>query len=73
MEIIEADTLVAGAMLVTMDATRRVIRDGALAMAGGRIVAVGPRDQVEGRSARARWSTGAALLARPASSTAMST
>jgi cytosine/adenosine deaminase-related metal-dependent hydrolase len=49
MEIIEADTLVAGAMLVTMDATRRVIRDGALAMAGGRIVAVGPRDQVEGQ------------------------
>lgn len=41
------DTLVSGATLVTMDAQRRVIRDGALAMAGGRIVAVGSRAQVE--------------------------
>lgn len=46
---IAADTLVTGALLVTMDAARRVIRDGAVAMAGGRIVAVGPRAEVEPR------------------------
>lgn len=36
------DTLITGARLVTMDAQRRVIADGAIAIAGGRIVAVGP-------------------------------
>ncbi len=39
--MIEADTLITGATIVTMDATRRIIAGGALAMAGGRIVAVG--------------------------------
>jgi cytosine/adenosine deaminase-related metal-dependent hydrolase len=43
---IEADLLVSGATLVTLDAERRVIADGALAIAGDRIVAVGKRAEV---------------------------
>jgi cytosine/adenosine deaminase-related metal-dependent hydrolase len=41
---IEADLLISGATLVTMDGTRRVIEDGALAIAGDLIVAVGKRE-----------------------------
>jgi 5-methylthioadenosine/S-adenosylhomocysteine deaminase len=39
--------LVTGGTLVTLDAARRVIPDGAVAADGGRIVAVGPRAEVE--------------------------
>ncbi|MFD2782358.1 hypothetical protein ACFS32_16120 [Novosphingobium pokkalii] len=35
-ETLVVDTMVTGALLVTMDPQRRVIRDGAVAMAGGR-------------------------------------
>jgi cytosine/adenosine deaminase-related metal-dependent hydrolase len=41
-----ADTLIAGATIVTMDAERRVITDGAVAILGDRIVAVGKRADV---------------------------
>jgi cytosine/adenosine deaminase-related metal-dependent hydrolase len=41
---IQADLLISGATLITMDAARRVISDGALAIAGDRIVAVGKRE-----------------------------
>ena len=46
---IEADLLVSGATLVTLDAERRVLTDGAMAIAGDRIVAVGKRAEVRGR------------------------
>lgn len=39
--------LITGGVLVTLDATRRVIPDGAVAMAAGRIIAAGPRAEVE--------------------------
>lgn len=42
------DTLISGATLITMDAERRVILDGAVAIAGDRIVAVGKRADLEG-------------------------
>ena len=41
------DLLVAGGIVVTMDGDRRVLADGAIAINGGRIVAVGPRTEVE--------------------------
>ena len=43
------DLLVSGGTVVTMDAGRRVIEDGAVAVANGRIVAVGTRAEVAGR------------------------
>ncbi|WP_439571123.1 amidohydrolase family protein [Sphingomonas sp.] len=51
--MIAADLLVTHSWVVTMDADRRIFRDGALAIAGDRIVAVGPSDLVE-RSVVAR-------------------
>ncbi len=49
------DLLVIGGTIVTMDGTRRVINDGGIAVAGGRIVAIGPRAEIErGYSSRQR-------------------
>ena len=42
-----ADILVVGGLVGTQDAERRVFADGAVAIEGNRIVAVGPRDEVE--------------------------
>jgi 5-methylthioadenosine/S-adenosylhomocysteine deaminase len=41
---IKADLLISGATIITMNAERQVIEDGALAIAGDRIVAVGKRE-----------------------------
>jgi 5-methylthioadenosine/S-adenosylhomocysteine deaminase len=47
------DLIVSGGAVVTMDAGRRVIEDGAVAVAGGRVVAVGKRaDVLRGYAAR---------------------
>jgi cytosine/adenosine deaminase-related metal-dependent hydrolase len=43
----DVDTLIAGATIVTMDEMRRVITDGAIAIAGDRIAAVGKRSEIE--------------------------
>ena len=45
------DLLVLGGTIVTMDQTRRVIDDGGIAVVNGRIVAVGPRAEIESRYA----------------------
>lgn len=45
------DLLVSGGTVVTMDAGRRVIEDGAVAVRGGRVVAVGARAQLARRYA----------------------
>jgi 5-methylthioadenosine/S-adenosylhomocysteine deaminase len=41
------DLLVLGGTIVTMDATRKVIDDGGIAVKDGRIVAIGPRAEIE--------------------------
>jgi 5-methylthioadenosine/S-adenosylhomocysteine deaminase len=43
----QTDLIIAGGTIVTMDATRRIIDNGAIAVTDGRIVAVGPRAEVE--------------------------
>src|SRR5450432_863944 len=42
-----ADLIVFGGTIVTMDATRRVIDNGAIAVTHGRIVAIGPSAEIE--------------------------
>jgi 5-methylthioadenosine/S-adenosylhomocysteine deaminase len=43
------DLLVLGGTVVTMDQTRRVIDDGGIAVSQGRVVAIGPRAEIESR------------------------
>src|ERR1051325_4425008 len=51
------DLLVLGGTIVTMDQTRRIIEDGGIAVSRGRIVAIGPRAEIErGYSSRQRVS-----------------
>jgi cytosine/adenosine deaminase-related metal-dependent hydrolase len=42
--LLDAEVMIAGATLITMNAAREVIEDGAIAIAGDRIVAVGKRE-----------------------------
>jgi cytosine/adenosine deaminase-related metal-dependent hydrolase len=44
---IAADLLISGATILTMNARREIITDGAIALAGDRIVAVGKREALE--------------------------
>ena len=49
------DLIVIGGTIVTMDQTRRVIEDGGIAVSKGRIIAIGPRAEIErGYSSRQR-------------------
>lgn len=59
-----ADLIVAGATIVTMDAERRVIEDGAIAVKGDAIAAVGKRPEIEAKYSAARRidATGKLLL-----------
>src|ERR1041384_6557696 len=58
-----ADLLVTGGTIVTMDQTRRIIDDGAIAVVKGRIVAIGPRAEVESRyTSRQRINAGGKVI-----------
>jgi 5-methylthioadenosine/S-adenosylhomocysteine deaminase len=46
-----ADLLISGGTVVTMDASRAILDDGAVAVKGDTIVAVGPRSELEARYA----------------------
>jgi adenine deaminase len=63
------DLVVRNATVVTVDAQRRVIPRGAVAIQGGRIVAVGPAAEVADRYQGREVSTPAAASSCPASST----
>jgi 5-methylthioadenosine/S-adenosylhomocysteine deaminase len=56
-----SDLVITNALIVTADPAGRVIRDGALAVSGGRITALGPAAQI-GRNAREVIDAGAMLL-----------
>ena len=43
----QVDLLVLGGKIVTMDGARRVIDEGGIAVSGGRILAIGPRTEIE--------------------------
>ncbi|MBL8661567.1 MAG: amidohydrolase family protein [Candidatus Odyssella sp.] len=60
-----ADIVVAGGVVVTMDPSRRLIRDGAVAVAGNRIVAVGKRAEIESAHPGARVMGGPDKLVFP--------
>ena len=47
------DLIVSGRQVVTMDATERIVPNGAVAVKGSRIVAVGPRAEIDKAFARA--------------------
>ncbi len=49
-----ADLLVAGGTVVTMDASRAIIDDGAIVVKGDTIIAVGPRAELESKYAASR-------------------
>ena len=41
------DSIITGGTVVTMDASRRIVNDGAVAVTGDSIVAIGPRSEIE--------------------------
>src|ERR1700693_472289 len=60
----KVDLLVSGGTVITMDGQRRVIENGAVAILGDSIVAVGPRAEIESKfeAAHTRVSHGALML-----------
>ena len=57
------DLLILGGTIVTMDQTRRIIDDGGIAVSNGRIVAIGPRAEIESAySARQRVNSSGKVL-----------
>jgi hypothetical protein len=62
------DLLVLGGTIVTMDASRSVIDDGAIAVRDGRIIGIGPRAEIERRYTAPKKISGAGKLIDPVSS-----
>jgi len=61
----KADVIVAGGTVVTMDAQKRVIEDGAVAVRGDSIVAVGKRAEVEAEFEAGRTIDASGMLVMP--------
>ena len=60
-----ADILVSGATVITMDPARRVIEDGAVAITGDRITAVGTREEVAAQHQAATILDGGKMVCMP--------
>src|SRR6476646_1802467 len=60
-----ADLVIEHATLITMDPSRRVIEDGAVAIEGNRIVAVGPTDEVRATHGAGRVIDGRRKIVSP--------
>jgi 5-methylthioadenosine/S-adenosylhomocysteine deaminase len=59
----QVDLLVLGGKIVTMDGARRVIDEGGIAVSGGRIMAIGPRAEIEkAYTSRQRVNAGGKLI-----------
>lgn len=63
--MIEADCLIAGAIIVTLDPSRRIITDGAIAIKGDRIAAIGKRAEIAPRVEAAEIIDGRRFLITP--------
>src|SRR2546430_1323186 len=63
--LVAADLLISGATLITLDAKRRVITDGALAIRGDRIAAVGKREELLHQLAPKRTIDGRRFVVTP--------
>jgi 5-methylthioadenosine/S-adenosylhomocysteine deaminase len=59
------DLLVLGGTIVTMDVSRRVIGDGAIAVRDGRIIGIGPRVEIEHSYTARKTISGAGKLITP--------
>jgi 5-methylthioadenosine/S-adenosylhomocysteine deaminase len=59
------DLLVTSGTIVTMDAERRIIEDGAIAIRGGAIVAIGPTAEIIGKYSAARSINASGRLVLP--------
>lgn len=64
-EPVAVDLLVSGGLVVTVDAERRVLADGAVAVDGGRIVEVGKAATLEARYAPARTIEAGGFIVMP--------
>jgi 5-methylthioadenosine/S-adenosylhomocysteine deaminase len=61
----EADLIVSGGIVVTMDGARTIIQDGSVAIKGDAIAAVGPRAEIESRYTSAQVIDGRGRLVLP--------
>lgn len=59
------DSLISGAKIVTMDSRRRILMDGLLAIKGDRIIAVGPRAELEGQYEAGTFIDGSRFVITP--------
>jgi 5-methylthioadenosine/S-adenosylhomocysteine deaminase len=60
-----ADLLIVGGTIVTMDATRKVIDDGGIAVRDGRIIGIGPRAEIERHFSSRKRISGTGKLITP--------
>jgi 5-methylthioadenosine/S-adenosylhomocysteine deaminase len=61
----KVDLLITGGTVITMDAQRRVLEDGAIAVRGDSVIAIGPRAELETKYAPAKVINGHGAIVMP--------